>query len=138
MVMNIGLLKEGREDAVINDVATVKKASRVLRPEVILKVILETGLLTREELVLACRLAVAGGADYVKTSTGFGPGGASVEDVLLMHQAASPEVGVKASGGIRSLEFVIDLLGAGASRIGTSSGAVIMEQAALLLGKEAE
>jgi deoxyribose-phosphate aldolase len=136
MVMSIGLIKEGREEEVIKDITAVRQAAHALRTGVILKVILETSLLTREELILACRLSVAGGADYVKTSTGFGPRGASVEDVLLMSQAVGPGIGVKASGGIRSLDFVIDLLGAGATRIGTSSGAAIMEQAASLPGKE--
>jgi deoxyribose-phosphate aldolase len=92
----------------------------------IVKVILETCLLTNEEKVTACKLAVEGGADFVKTSTGFSTGGATVEDIVLMRKTVGPAVGVKASGGIRSFADVMKMVEAGATRIGTSSGVAIV------------
>lgn len=120
MVLNVGLLKEGDLGAVADDVAGVVAAAAVP-----VKVILETALLTEAEIVAACRAAESAGARFVKTSTGFGPGGATLEAVRLMRASVGPGVGVKAAGGIRTLEQVRDFLAAGADRIGTSNGAAI-------------
>jgi deoxyribose-phosphate aldolase len=92
-------------------------------------VIIEAALLTNEEKVIACQLAKAAGADYVKTSTGFGPGGATVQDVALMRRAVGPEMGVKAAGGIGSYEDAKAMVAAGATRIGASAGVKIVQQA---------
>lgn len=124
MVMNVSRLKSGDAALVRDDIAAVVQAT----PGTEHKVILETGYLTREEKVLACRLVIEAGADYVKTSTGFGPGGATVEDVQLLAQAAAGRVKVKASGGIRTLAAAQALLAAGADRIGTSAGVAIMNE----------
>ena len=93
----------------------------------IVKVILETALLDDEQKITACTLAKEAGADFVKTSTGFGPGGATVEDVALMRKTVGPDMGVKASGGIRTLEDLRKMVAAGATRIGTSAGVKIVE-----------
>ena len=117
MVINVGALKEGLQDVVREDIAQVKKACG----DVLLKVIIETCLLTDDEKRLACQLAKEAGADYVKTSTGFSTGGAKIEDVALMREAVGTELGVKASGGIHDAEFATKLVEAGASRLGTSA-----------------
>lgn len=122
MVLNVGALKSGDLETVREDVVAVKAAAG----DVLLKVILETGLLTDEEKVAACKLCVEAGADYVKTSTGFGPGGATVEDIALMRKTVGANVGVKASGGVRDSEAALAMIEAGASRIGTSSGVSIV------------
>jgi len=122
MVLNVGALKSGDLETVKADVAAVKQAAG----DVLLKVILETGLLTDEEKETACKLCVEAGADYVKTSTGFGPGGATVEDIALMRKTVGADVGVKASGGVRDGEAALAMIEAGASRIGTSSGVSIV------------
>ena len=122
VVMNIGALKSGDADAVKRDIEGVVQACR---GRAVVKVILETGLLTDEEKIQACRICKAAGADYVKTSTGFGPGGATVEDIVLMRRTVGPEMGVKASGGVRDLETARRMIAAGATRIGTSSGAAM-------------
>jgi deoxyribose-phosphate aldolase len=122
MVLNIGALKSGDLELVKEDVKAVKEAAG----SVLVKVILETGLLTDEEKVTACKLCVEAGADYVKTSTGFGHGGATVEDVALMRKTVGPNVGVKASGGVRDRAAALAMIEAGASRIGTSSGVAIV------------
>jgi deoxyribose-phosphate aldolase len=124
MVMNIGALKDGYDALVGEDIRRVKKAcgSRLL------KVILETCLLTQEEIVRACGLAQKAGADYVKTSTGFSSGGATLEDVALMRRTVGTSMGVKASGGVRSRDDALKMIEAGASRIGTSSGVAIMRE----------
>ncbi len=127
MVLAIGWLKAGRDDRVYQDIAAVVEAAHAAGA--VVKVILETGLLTQEEIVRACRLAQAAGADFVKTSTGFGPRGASVEDVRLMRQVVGPHMGVKAAGGIRTYEQAMALLEAGANRLGTSAGDRLMQQA---------
>ena len=128
VVINIGLLKGGRPDLVEEELAVVVAAARSSRPGALVKVILETCLLTGEEKIAACRAAVAAGAGFVKTSTGFSTGGATIEDVRLMRQTVGPTVGVKASGGIRSLTSAISMIEAGADRLGTSSGVLIMEE----------
>ncbi len=126
MVLNVGALKSGRFEAVENDVHSVVEACK---GRAIVKVILEVGLLTNEEKVKACMICKAAGADYVKTSTGFGPGGATVEDIILMRQTVGPDMGVKASGGVRDLAAVRSLIAAGATRIGASSSVAIVNGA---------
>jgi deoxyribose-phosphate aldolase len=120
MVINVGALKGGDYELVERDVAGVSDACREVGA--LNKVILEAALLTDEEKVIASRLARAGRAHYVKTSTGFGPGGATVFDVALMREAVGPELGVKAAGGIRSAEDARQMIAAGATRIGASAG----------------
>jgi len=127
MVLNIGALKGGEDDMVAQDIAAVVQACH--QAGVLCKVIIEAPLLTNEEKKRACLLAKAAGADFVKTATGFGPGGATVDDVSLMRRTVGDAMGVKAAGGIRDLETTRKMIAAGATRIGTSSGAKIMEEA---------
>ncbi len=128
MVLPIGPLRAGDEEWVRRDIGGVVQACRA--HGALCKVILETALLTEEEKVRACRLAVQAGADFVKTSTGFAGGGATSEDVALMYRTVAPVGGrVKASGGIRTLDDLLRVVAAGASRVGTSSGVAIIEQA---------
>ncbi len=124
MVINIGALKSGLQDAVREDIEQVSDACREAGAAT--KVIIETGLLTDEEKVIACRLASQAKADFVKTSTGFAKGGATVFDVALMREVVGPRMGVKASGGIRTAEDVQDMIAAGATRIGASAGVRIV------------
>ncbi|ANU12886.1 Deoxyribose-phosphate aldolase [Planococcus halocryophilus Or1] len=124
MVLNIGALKSGNTDHVKKDIEAVVNAAK---GKAIVKVILETCLLTDEEKVTASQLSKEAGADFVKTSTGFSTGGATVEDVKLMRQTVGPDMGIKASGGVRSLEDVEAMIEAGATRIGASSGVKIMQ-----------
>lgn len=123
MVINIGALKEGDDEAVRSDMAGVVKSAQGK----LVKVILETCLLNEEEIVRACRLAVEAGVDFVKTSTGFSTGGATIEAVALMAKTVGPEFGVKASGGVRSLEDAQAMIKAGATRLGTSAGVAIAQ-----------
>lgn len=127
MVMNVGALKSGLLDFVREDIAGVLQACRRSQPFALLKVILETALLTDDEKRLACRLSQEAGADFVKTSTGFNGGGATVEDIRLMREAVGPAMGVKASGGVRMREQALAMIAAGATRIGTSAGVSIMQ-----------
>ncbi|AWN49038.1 deoxyribose-phosphate aldolase [Methylobacterium terrae] len=124
MVIALGALKEGRTDAVRADIAAVRAAcaGRVL------KVIIETCLLDDAQKRLACTLAAEAGADFVKTSTGFSTGGATVADVALMRATVGDALGVKASGGVRSLEVARALVAAGATRLGTSSGVALVTE----------
>lgn len=124
MVVNIGAIKSGDSELVKNDIQAVVDAAK---GKAIVKVIIEASLLTDEEKVLASRLSKEAGADFVKTSTGFSTGGATVADVKLMRETVGSELGVKASGGVRSLEDVQGMIDAGASRIGASSGVQIMQ-----------
>ncbi|MFQ5342551.1 MAG: deoxyribose-phosphate aldolase [Anaerolineae bacterium] len=124
MVINIGALKGGQYDVVRDDIAKVADASREVGA--ICKVIIEAALLTDEEKVIACRLAQDAKADYVKTSTGFGPSGATVFDVALMREAVGPKMGVKAAGGIRTAEEAAQMIAAGATRIGASASVQIV------------
>jgi deoxyribose-phosphate aldolase len=126
VVQNVGALKSGEHDYVVSELTALARLTR--SAGALLKVILETSLLTAAEKELSCRLATEAGADFVKTSTGFGGGGATVDDVRLMRGAAGASVRVKASGGIRSLDTLRTMLHAGASRIGTSSGVQIMKE----------
>lgn len=127
MVINVGALKSKLDEAVEADIRGLADASH--RGGAICKVILETGLLTMEEKVRGSLAAKNAGADFVKTSTGFGAGGATVEDVRLMRAVVGGELGVKASGGVRSLEDVQKMVEAGATRIGASASVKILEQA---------
>ncbi|MGM0924282.1 MAG: deoxyribose-phosphate aldolase [Bacillota bacterium] len=123
MVLAIGLLKSGEVEAVEADIRAVVEAAD---SKAIVKVIIETSLLTEEEKVRACELSLRAGADFVKTSTGFSTGGATVEDVALMRKVVGDKAGVKASGGIRDLNDLRAMAEAGANRIGASSGVKIM------------
>jgi len=124
MVINIGALKEGNTELVLRDISAVVEAAK---GKALTKVIIETCLLTDEEKVTACKLAVTAGADFVKTSTGFSTGGATVEDIKLMRETVGPDIGVKASGGVRSREDALAMVDAGATRIGASSGIAIVK-----------
>lgn len=124
MVINIGALKSGDQRYVENDIRAVVERAHALGA--LVKVIIETVLLTQEEKVLACRLSQAAGADFVKTSTGFAGGGATVEDVALMRQVVGEAMGVKAAGGIRTYEDALRMIQAGANRLGTSAGVQIV------------
>ena len=123
MVINIGALKEGNLDYVYEDIKAVVDAAN----GVLVKVIIETCYLTKEEIVAVCELSKKAGADFVKTSTGFGTGGAKAEDVKLMRETVGPNMGVKASGGVRNKEDFEKMIEAGANRIGCSAGVQIME-----------
>lgn len=123
MVINVGMLKAGHDDYVREEIREIKQA---VGHNIILKVIIETCLLNNDEIVRACKAAKEAGADFVKTSTGFSTGGATVEAVKLMRETVGPEMGVKASGGVRTHEDLIAMVEAGANRIGTSSGAKII------------
>lgn len=123
MVLNVSDMKDKNYDVIQNEITLIKEATG----NHILKVILETCLLTKEEIVKACELAVAGGADFVKTSTGFSTGGATIEDIKIMRDTVGPKIGVKASGGIRSREDFDAMVAAGATRIGASAGIAIMQ-----------
>lgn len=125
MVINVGALKDRDYSVVLEDIKAVKEACG----EHILKVIIETCLLTDDEKVKACELAKEAGADFVKTSTGFSSAGAKVEDVRLMRETVGPDMGVKASGGIHDKEFAKELVDAGANRLGTSATIEIVESA---------
>src|SRR5215203_2550392 len=126
MVINIGALKSGDLGLVERDIAAVVSACRDCR--VLSKVIIEAALLTDEEKITACTLSKAAGADYVKTSTGFGPGGATAADVALMRRVVGTEMGVKAAGGVRDLEGLKAMVAAGATRIGASAGVRIVQE----------
>lgn len=123
MVINIGKLKDGEKDYVRNEITEIKKACG----NHILKVIIETCLLTDEEKVLVCQLAKDAGADFVKTSTGFSTHGATKEDVALMRKTVGKEMGVKAAGGVRNKQDLEDMVNAGATRIGTSRGVELVK-----------
>lgn len=122
MVINVGMLKAGNTDYVLNEIKELRESTNGH----VLKVILETCLLTDEEIVTACKLSKEAGADFVKTSTGFSSGGATVSAVRLMRETVGEEMGVKASGGIRTHEDLLAMVEAGASRIGTSAGPKII------------
>ncbi len=127
MVINIGALKQGNNDLVEQDIAAVVGAAH--RSDVLCKVIIETCFLNDEEKARACRLAQKAGADFVKTSTGFGGGGATVEDVALMRQTVGPTMGVKASGGVKNFADAKAMVAVGATRLGVSAGVEIVQEA---------
>lgn len=122
MVINIGAMKSGKFRQVQEDIRAVRQAA----PDAILKVIIETCLLTDDEKWLACLVAERAGADFVKTSTGFSAKGATIPDIVLMRKTVGPKIGVKASGGIKTYEDAKKMIDAGADRIGTSSGVAIV------------
>jgi deoxyribose-phosphate aldolase len=126
MVINVGALKSGDVRTVEQDVDAVASVCRAAGA--VSKVIIEAALLTDEEKVTACTLAKAAGADFVKTSTGFGPGGATVADVALMRRVVGPDMGVKAAGGVRDLAGLQALVAAGATRVGASAGVKIVRE----------
>ena len=128
MVINIGELKGGNDDVVLADIKAVADATHAKGK--LLKVIIETALLTDDEKVRASRLTVEGGADFVKTSTGFSTAGATVHDVKLMRETVGPDFGVKAAGGIHSLADAYAMIEAGATRLGVSASVDILEEAA--------
>ncbi|HHI00463.1 MAG TPA: deoxyribose-phosphate aldolase, partial [Thermococcus litoralis] len=125
MVLNIGALKDKDYKYVRNDIAEVVRIAH--EKGAIVKVIIETCYLSDNEKEIACKLAMEAGADFVKTSTGFGTGGATIEDVKLMRKVVGDKLGVKAAGGIRTYEEALAMINAGANRIGTSSGVKIIE-----------
>nr|WP_144920410.1 deoxyribose-phosphate aldolase [Paenibacillus bovis] len=124
MVINIGALKAKQDDDVKQDISRV---CNVAKGKAIVKVIIETSLLSNEEKERACEISKQAGADFVKTSTGFSTGGATIEDVQLMRRIVGNDIGVKASGGVRNLEDLRNMIDAGASRIGASAGVAIMQ-----------
>jgi deoxyribose-phosphate aldolase len=126
MVINVGALKSGDVRTVERDIEAVAQPCR--DAGVLSKVIIEAALLTDDEKVTACTLAKAAGADYVKTSTGFGPGGATVADVALMRRVVGADMGVKAAGGVRDLDGLMAMVAAGATRVGASAGVKIVQQ----------
>ena len=123
MVINVGMLKAGHDDYVREEIREIKQA---VGSKIVLKVIIESCLLNDDEIVRACKAAKAAGADFVKTSTGFSTGGATTHAVSLMRQTVGPEMGVKASGGVRTHEDLLAMVEAGANRIGTSNGTKII------------
>src|SRR5690349_5364259 len=127
MVINVGALKSGDLRVVERDIEAVTTPCR--NCAALSKVIIEAALLTDDEKVTACTLAKAAGADYVKTSTGFGPGGATAADVALMRRVVGADMGVKAAGGVRDLESLQAMVAAGATRVGASAGVKIVQQA---------
>ncbi|MEK5038891.1 deoxyribose-phosphate aldolase [Sporosarcina sp. FSL K6-3457] len=124
MVINIGALRGGEDELVKQDIEAVVQAAK---GKAIVKVIIESALLTEQEKRKACELSILAGADFVKTSTGFSTGGATEEDIKLMRAVVGPKTGVKASGGVRSFEDMKKMIDAGATRIGASSGVQIMQ-----------
>jgi deoxyribose-phosphate aldolase len=126
MVMNLGLFASGEYEQVQDDIAQVVKAARSTNPKAEVKVILETCLWSDEQVVKACELTEAAGADFVKTSTGFAASGATTEVISLMRKTVGDRLGVKASGGVRTLDAVIDMAEAGASRVGASGTTAIL------------
>jgi len=123
MVINVGWLKAGDLKAFEEDIRAVRRATR---PNTVLKVIIETSLLTQGEKVLACEISQKSGADFVKTSTGFSSGGATVEDITLMREVVGPVMGVKASGGIKTYKAALAMIAAGATRIGCGSSVAVV------------
>lgn len=128
VVINIGHLRSGKYKEVEQELKDIVKMSKIKLSEVIIKVIFETAYLTKEEIVKACEISVAAGADFVKTSTGFAPVGATFENIQLMRNSVPKNVEVKASGGIKNLEQVLKYLELGATRIGSSSSDQIVEE----------
>ncbi len=126
MVLNIGAMKSGDYEALAQDIRAVRLEAG---PPVVLKVIIETCLLTTDEKIKACEIAQNFGADFVKTSTGFSTGGATPEDVILMRKTVGPQMGVKASGGIKDFETAAAMIAAGANRIGAGAGVAIVKGA---------
>ena len=125
MVLNIGELRSGHSEYVKNDISAVVDAAQ---GRAIVKVILENAYLTDEEKVLGCKLCEEAGADFVKTSTGFAPGGATIPDLKLMRATVGPQVQVKAAGGVRSLDALLEVIDVGVTRVGATATAVILDE----------
>ena len=126
MVMNLGLFASGEYEQVQDDIAQVVQAAKSTNPKAEIKVILETCLWTEEQVIKACELTEAAGADFVKTSTGFAASGATTEVISIMRATVGDRLGVKASGGVRTLDALIDMAEAGASRVGASGTTAIL------------
>jgi deoxyribose-phosphate aldolase len=135
MVMNIGQLRSGKVEYVRDDIRAVCSLAHAQGVRV--KVILENAYLTDEQKALACRLSEEAGADWVKTSTGFAPSGATLEDLRLMRRSVSPKVQVKAAGGVRTLQALLDVIDTGATRCGATATAAILEEFKRLKGDAA-
>jgi deoxyribose-phosphate aldolase len=133
MVLNIGRLRSGEAEYVIQDIASVVEAAG---NNALVKVILENAYLDDDEKRLACKLAERAGADFVKTSTGYAPSGATLEDLKLMHEAVGPQVQIKAAGGVRSLEAILEVIDVGATRVGATATAKILDDFEARFGKE--
>jgi deoxyribose-phosphate aldolase len=131
MVIPIGALKGGAFGQVLNDISAVVTAAH--NQDALVKVIIETALLTRQEKIIACLLSQRAGADFVKTSTGFAASGATVDDVALMRRVVGDRLGVKAAGGVRTYQDALQMIQAGATRLGASAGVMIVQQAQELL-----
>ncbi len=125
MVINIGELRSGHTQYVADDIGAVVEAAH---PQALVKVILENAYLTDDEKVLGCRLAEQAGADFVKTSTGFAPSGATIPDLRLMRASVGPQVHVKAAGGVRTLDAILEVIDAGATRVGATATAAILDE----------
>jgi deoxyribose-phosphate aldolase len=125
MVINIGALRSGKYDYVRDEIAAIVA---VARGKALVKVILENAYLTDEQKVIACQLAEKARADFVKTSTGFAPSGATLDDVRLMHRSVSPKVQIKCAHGVRTLQALLDMIDAGATRSGATATAAILEE----------
>lgn len=127
MVLNIGWLRSGQVGRVEADIRSVVEAARAARADTIVKVILENAHLTDDQKIDACKAVEAAGADYVKTSTGFAPGGATIEDLKLMAASTGPHMKVKAAGGVRTLDALIDVIEVGVARCGATATATILD-----------
>jgi deoxyribose-phosphate aldolase len=128
MVLNVGWLVSGRVDEVTADIAAVVSAAKSENPKVMVKVIFETALLNEDQIVAACQASETAGADYVKTSTGFAATGATAAHIRLMRETVGQRLGVKASGGVRTLDAIIDMIDAGATRVGSSSTDAVLAE----------
>ena len=128
MVLNVGWLVAGKLDSVTADISAVVSAAKGINSEAMVKVIFETALLNSEQIIEACHASEVAGADYVKTSTGFASSGATVENIRLMRATVGDRLGVKASGGVRTLDSIIDMIEAGASRVGSSSTDAVLAE----------
>lgn len=124
MVINVGELRSGNADYVREDIRAVVEAAK---GKAIVKVIMENAYLTDEQKILACQLAEEAGADFVKTSTGFAPGGATIEDLKLMRATVGPQVQVKAAGGVRTLDAILEVIDVGVTRVGATATATILD-----------
>jgi len=128
MVLNVGWLVSGRVEEVTADIAAVVSAAKSENPKVMVKVIFETALLNEDQIVAACQASETAGADYVKTSTGFAATGATAAHIRLMRETVGQRLGVKASGGVRTLDAIIDMIDAGATRVGSSSTDAVLAE----------
>jgi deoxyribose-phosphate aldolase len=126
--LNVGWLVSGRVGEVTADIAAVVAAAKSENPKVMVKVIFETALLNEDQIIAACQASETAGADYVKTSTGFAAAGATAAHIRLMRETVGQRLGVKASGGVRTLDAIIDMIDAGATRVGSSSTDAVLAE----------